>query len=290
MGNLRKPFIQLHLSIMLAGFTGLFGKLVTLNEVDIVWYRMFFTTLILLVFTGIPRVKGHKLMQLIGSGALLGFHWILFYGSIKASNVSIGVLCYSLVGFFTAILEPIFYHRRISWVEIVFSLITVAGLLCIFSFDSRYRYGILIGVVSSFVAALFGTFNKHAIVGVPNRTAVFYEMSGGLVCVSIIIPFYLMIFPSSQPVLIFPQDSNLIWMLCLALFCTVGQYFLMNQAYRSLSAFTVSLIYNLEPCYTILIAFLAFGEAREVNFSFYIGITLIITSVLLQTRRTIKAR
>ena len=32
----RKAFIQLHLSVILAGFTGLFGKLITLNEVDIV--------------------------------------------------------------------------------------------------------------------------------------------------------------------------------------------------------------------------------------------------------------
>lgn len=30
--NLRTAFLQLHLSVLLAGFTGLFGKLITLNE------------------------------------------------------------------------------------------------------------------------------------------------------------------------------------------------------------------------------------------------------------------
>ena len=89
----RKAFIQLHLSVILAGFTGLFGKLITLNEVDIVWYRMFFTTLILIVFTGLPRVGWKKFFQIAGCGALLGLHWMLFYCSIKASNVSIGVFC-----------------------------------------------------------------------------------------------------------------------------------------------------------------------------------------------------
>ena len=54
---------------------------------------------------------------------------------------------------------------------------------------------------------------------------------------------------------------------------------------RKLSAFTVNLTYNLEPCYTILIAFIAFGEARELNASFYIGITLVILSVVLQSIR-----
>ena len=283
--GIQKAFIQLHLSVMLAGFTGLFGKLITLNEVDIVWYRMLFTSIILLVFTGLPLVDRKKLLQLGGCGALLGLHWMLFYGSIKASNVSIGVICYSLVGFFTAILEPLIYHRKISAIEILFSLITVLGLLCIFSFDARYRYGISIGVLSSFVAALYGVCNKKVSVGVKTRTVLFYQMSAGLVIVSMIIPFYLMIFPAHQDVLVIPDGSNLWWMLCHALFCTVAMYILQIQALRTLSAFTVNLTYNLEPCYTIIIAFIVFHEARELNFSFYLGITLILISVLLQTWR-----
>ena len=270
---------------MLAGFTGLFGKLITLNEVDIVWYRMLFTSIILLVFTGLPQVERKKLLQLGGCGALLGLHWMLFYGSIKASNVSIGVICYSLVGFFTAIIEPIIYRKKISTIEILFSLITVLGLLCIFSFDARYRYGISIGVLSSFVAALYGVCNKKVSVGVKTRTVLFYQMSAGLVVVSMIIPLYLMLFPAHQNVLVIPEGSNLWWMLCHALFCTVAMYILQIQALRTLSAFTVNLTYNLEPCYTIAIAFIVFHEARELNFSFYIGIALILISVILQTWR-----
>ena len=283
--GIKKAFIQLHLSVMLAGFTGLFGKLITLNEVDIVWYRMLFTSIILLVFTGLPQVERKKLLQLGGCGALLGLHWMLFYGSIKASNVSIGVICYSLVGFFTAIIEPIIYRKKISTIEILFSLITVLGLLCIFSFDARYRYGISIGVLSSFVAALYGVCNKKVSVGVKTRTVLFYQMSAGLVVVSMIIPFYLMMFPAHQDVLVIPEGSNLWWMLCHALFCTVAMYILQIQALRTLSAFTVNLTYNLEPCYTIAIAFIVFHEARELNFSFYIGIALILISVILQTWR-----
>ena len=284
--NKRKAFWQLHISVMLAGFTGLFGKLITLNEVDIVWYRMLFTSLILMVFTGLPRVGWKKFLQIAGCGALLGLHWMLFYSSIKASNVSIGVVCFALVGFFTAIFEPIVFHRKVSWAELLLSLITVAGLLCIFSFDARYRYGIAIGVVSSAVCALYAIFNKKVSVGVRSRTMLMYQMSGGIVGVSLIIPLYLMVFPSQQPVVVIPEGSNLWWMLCHALFCTIGMYLLQIQALKQLSAFTVNLTYNLEPCYTILLAFLFFGEARELNLSFYIGISLVILSVLLQMRRT----
>ena len=280
MSETRKGFVQLHLSVLLAGFTGLFGRLITLNEVDIVWYRMLFTSAILFVFTGLPKVGWRKFLQLCGCGALLGFHWILFYGSIKASNVSIGVICFSLIGFFTALFEPMIFKRKLSWLELLFSLITVLGVFCIFSFDARYRYGIMIGVVSSAVCALYAICNKKVSVGVRSRTVLMYQMSGGLVAMSAIIPVYLLFFPSQQPIVVVPEGSNLWFMLC-----TVGMYLLQIQALKRLSAFTVNLTYNLEPCYTIILAFLIFGEGREINFSFYIGIGLILLSVLLQTRR-----
>lgn len=287
MDETRKGFIQLHLSVLLAGFTGLFGRLITLNEVDIVWYRMLFTSSILLVFTGLPRVGWRKFMQLSGCGALLGLHWLLFYGSIKASNVSIGVICFSLIGFFTALFEPLLMKKRFSWAELLFSLITVCGVMCIFSLDARYRYGICIGIVSSAVCALYAICNKKCSVGVRSRTVLMYQMSGGLIAITLLIPLYLQVFPSQQSVMVIPEGSNLWYMLCHALFCTVGMYLLQIQALKRLSAFTVNLTYNLEPCYTIILAFLIFGEGRQLNFSFYIGICLILLSVLLQSQRAL---
>ena len=158
-------------------------------------------------------------------------------------------------------------------------------MLCIFSLDARYRYGIAIGVVSSAVCALYAICNKKASVGVRSRTVLMYQMSGGLVVVSAIIPIYLWFLPSQQPVMVIPEGSNLWFMLCHALFCTVGVYLLQIQALKRLSAFTVNLTYNLEPCYTIILAFLIFGEGREINFSFYLGIALILLSVLLQSMK-----
>ena len=165
------------------------------------------------------------------------------------------------------------------------SLITVIGVLCIFSFDARYRYGIMIGIVSSLVCALYVIFNKKASVGVRSRDVLMSQMSGGLLAVTLIIPLYLFFFPAGQSVVVVPEGSNLWFMLCHALFCTVGMYLLQIQALKRLSAFTVNLTYNLEPCYTIILAFLVFGEGREVNFSFYLGIALIMLSVLLQSLR-----
>ena len=286
--NTKKAFFQLHLSVLLSGFTGLFGRLVTLNETTLTWYRVLFTALILLVFTGLPRVGTKKLLHIAGCGTLLAFHWLLFYASIKASNVSIGVVCFASMCFFTSIFEPLILHKRFAWVEMLLALITVFGLVCIFSFDSRYRVGICIGVASAAVCSLYAITCKKVSVGVKARTMLLYQMLGGLVGLSVIIPVYLHFFPSSQPVMVIPEGANLWWLLGLSLFCTAGLYLLQIIVLRSLSAFTVNLTYNLEPCYTILIAFVAFGEARELNASFYVGIAMVVLSVVLQTLRSLR--
>ena len=135
------------------------------------------------------------------------------------------------------------------------------------------------------MCALYVIFNKRASVGVRSRDVLMSQMSGGLIAVTAIIPVYLWFFPSNQPVVVLPEGSNVWFMLCHALFCTVGMYLLQIQALKRLSAFTVNLTYNLEPCYTIILAFLIFGEGREVNFSFYLGIALIVLSVLFQSLR-----
>jgi len=174
---MKKAFLQLHASILLAGFTGVLGRLISMNEVDIVFYRILVALLILIVFVGIPRVGWRKFFQIAGCGALLAIHWILFYSSIKMSNVSIGVVCYALVGFYTALLEPWIYHRKVKFSEVGFSLITLLGILLIFSFDPRYRGGILMGTVSSFVAALFMVLAKKVSTDVKSRDMMVYEMA-----------------------------------------------------------------------------------------------------------------
>ena len=288
MNETRRGFIDLHLGVLLAGFTGLFGRLITLNEVDIVWYRMLFSSICLLFITGLPRIGWKNILRICGCGALLGLHWILFYGSIKASNVSIGVVCFSLIGFFTALFEPMILKRRFSWVELGLSFITFAGVICIFSFDVSHRTGIAIGVASSAVCALYAICNKKVSTGINTWTMMIYQMSGGLVAVSLIAPLYLLVFPSNQPVVVFPDTRNLILMLCHSLIFTIFMCVLQIQALRRLSAFTVNLTYNLEPCYTIILAFIIFGEGKDINFSFYLGISLILLSVLLQSIRAWK--
>lgn len=161
---MKKAFLQLHVAIFLAGFTGVLGKLISINESLLVWYRMFFSALILLLLSlfskKIKRLEFAESITLIGIGAVVALHWVFFYGSIKYANVSIGLVCLSAVGFFSAFLDPLISKRRIDPVEVVLGLMVVLGIYLIFHFDRTYKVGIVFGMVSSLLAALFPILNK----------------------------------------------------------------------------------------------------------------------------------
>jgi len=294
---MRNAFIKLHLSILLAGCTGLFGKLILLNETEIVAFRMLLASLLMFIFFGVPKkVKRGEFVRAAAAGAILALHWMLFYSSIKASNVCIGVLCFSLTGVFTAILEPLFGHRKPSGAELGLSVLTVLGIACIYflvpSSDGvggpgvDVKTGVMIGAVSSLVCAIYMIVCKKWSAGMRSRDFLQCSMSGGFFIVLLLIPIYLRAFglPVSEA-LRTPSAMDWVWMLCHASFCTVGMYLLQLAALRRLSAFTVNLSYNLEPVYSIIFALVFMGEGAQLNYGFWIGLALIILSVVLQTWR-----
>ncbi len=290
---MRDAFIKLHLSILFAGCTGLFAKLIMLHETEIVWFRMVLSSLMMLCIFGIPKVTKRKFIASAASGAMLALHWMLFYCSIKASNVCIGVLCFSLTGCWTAIVEPLAGHRKPSAVELLLSLLTVVGIGCMYFLSPDgdavgegvdVKRGVVIGIFSSLACAIYMVMSKKYSSGMRSRDFLQCGMSGGLVLTTLFIPIYLAVFGLPlETALKMPTWPDFGWMLCHASFCTVLMYMLQLAALRKLSAFTVNLSYNLEPVYSIIFAMMFFGEAAQLNYSFYIGLGLIILSVVLQS-------
>ncbi|MDQ6477928.1 DMT family transporter [Dyadobacter sp. LHD-138] len=280
---MRKAFIQLHISILLAGFTGVFGKLITLNEGLLVWYRMLISGILLLIILGVSRklkaVSLEDFKRIAFSGFLLGLHWIFFYGSIKYSNISVGVVCFSLTGFFTAILAPILNKKKFAVSELLLSGLTLLGIALIFSFDSKYRTGITLGIVSSLIVAFYTIGNERLAHAFGSEVITVYQMIGGGLGVSVLMPLYLYFFPVDS---IIPSMQDLTYLTMLSLFCTVLLYLLVTHALSKISAFTVNLSFNLEPIYSIALAILIYKENRELTTPFYIGLGLIILSVVLQ--------
>jgi len=288
---MRTALIKLHVSILLAGFTGILGKLIQLSAGPLVWYRLLMTSLLFfcwLWYTGnLPKISLRQALPIAGVGVLVALHWVFFYGSIKYANVSIAVICFALTGFFTAILEPLLERRSFSLRELCFSLITVCGIALIFHFDTRYRTGIMLGIISAAFCALFTIAIRKVGKNHASTTMLFYQMIGGFLFLTLAAPLYLALFPGISLV---PSNLDLLWLFLLSSLCTIGMFLLQIQALQHISAFTVNLSYNLEPVYSIILAMIIFHELSELNLSFFAGLALICASVVLQSLYAIRQR
>ncbi len=286
---MKKALIQLHIAVFLAGFTAILGKLITLNEGLLVWYRLLITVvtlgLILFLKKELLRLAWADAWKIFGVGAIVAIHWVTFYGSIKYANVSVALVCFSATGFFTAFFEPLILRRKISAIEVLLGLMAIAGIYIIFNFNPQYKTGIIFGIISAMGSALFPIFNKRLVVRFNPQILTLYELGGGLIALTFLVPLYLYQFPATYYL---PTSSDWIWLFVLAWFCTVLSFNLQLNALKKISAFTANLTYNLEPVYGIILAFIFFKENNELNMSFYFGVALILLAVVLQMLRISK--
>jgi drug/metabolite transporter (DMT)-like permease len=221
-------------------------------------------------------------LALLGVGGIVALHWTFFYGSIKYANVSIALVCFSAVGFFTALIDPLLTKRRVQPVELFLGLMVMLGIYLIFHFDEQYQAGIVWGVISSLLAALFTILNKKLIQQHGTDTVTLFEMGGGWLVLTLLLPIYLYRFPTDH---IVPSWSDFFWLLFLSLLCTVLAFRLSLDALRKISPFTVNLSYNLEPVYGIILAFIVYQENKYLGWGFYTGFAIILGTVLLQSWR-----
>ena len=287
-----RTFLILHTAVFLAGWTGILGRMISLGGLPLVWYRMMVSIPVLAgalaLLKRLHKVTWPAFWRMAGCGAVLAMHWVAFFASIQASNVSIGVACIATSCFFTSVLDPLINRKRLSWAEVLISFMAIAGVLLIFSLDVRYRLGIALGLASAALYSLFSLLNINTadFTGEDSATMLLHELVGGMLVLSAIVPLYLHFYPGAD---IRPEGNDLLWILLLGSVFTVLPFLFQIQAMRSLSAFTVNLAYNLEPVYSIAFAALLFGEYREVGWSFWLGIALIALSVFIQTRRVTEA-
>lgn len=275
-----KNYLHLHLIVFIWGFTAILGKLISLQALDLVWFRILFAVTIIASFLLFKnekiKVPFHILIGFIFSGIVIAAHWYTFYEAIKVSNISITLVCLSTGAFFASILEPLFYKRKIIWYEVAFGLFAILGIAIIFNVETHFKTGIYLAIFSAFLSALFSVLNgKYAKEYNPNVIA-FYELTSGVLFLSIIL--YLSEKFSAQFFQITLQDF--IWLFLLSSICTAYAFSASIKVMKFLSPFTVMLTINLEPIYGILLAILLFKDSEKMNSLFYVGAAIILLTVI----------
>jgi drug/metabolite transporter (DMT)-like permease len=266
----------LHLTVFLWGFTGIFGKLIQQGTLHLVYTRTIIAALGLVAAAMLMRRslswRTPKLGIYLLTGLIITGHWITFYGAIKISTASIAAACLSTSTVFTALLEPIWFKRKVRAYEVVLGLIVIAALLLVFGLETDKRLGIVVGVLSALLSAWFNIINAVLVHKDDPVRISFYEIAS----VALVLGIGLAVVGDLPPPLWELPTSDVVYHLLLGLVCTSLPFVTGILVMRKLSAFTVMLTVNLEPVYTILIALLIWGEEEKLRTGSYLGIALIL--------------
>lgn len=268
----KKAYLLYHVCVFLWGFTAVFGKIIDLQETILVWWRMGITSLILLcipaLWKTIRNINKKTLLQLAGIGVLVTCHWISFYGSIKASNISVALTCLATTSFFVSVFEPLMFNKKFIWYELILAVLVIPAIYLIFHFSGSYTEGIILGLASTIFATLFSLLNKKMISKTAPLNITFIEIAVGFILLSVVLPFYMQ---TQEDIKFWPTTMDTVNLILFSALCTVVPFTLSLYCMRHISVFTASITLNLEPVYGIIMAIVFFNENEYLAPGFYIG-------------------
>lgn len=276
-------YLKLHFIVIILGFTAILGRLTDVSSLGVVFFRT------LIAATGIGlwmlykkkslKINKTNFWKLMGVGFLLGAHWMCFFGSARVSTVAVSLICFSTTSFFTSLIEPYFQKKAISWFEVILGVLVVIGIGFVFTFESQYLTGIILGLIGALLAAIFSVLNAQLTTNIEARIITFYEMLGAFLSCWLLIPL-VFVFAETQTFQLIPSPEDWKWLFILGIICTVFPYIEMLNLLKKMTAFTVNLSLNLEPVYGIIMAYFIFGESEKMTGGFYVGAALILLTVV----------
>ncbi len=272
--------LQIHFCVLLWGFTAILGKLITLEALPLVWWRMLLVAVALLLVPKVRRNLRAMPWRLIGAyagiGVLVSLHWLTFYAAIKLSNASVGATCIALGPVFLAFVEPWLTRRKFDPRELLIGVAVVPGVVMVVGgVPVDMRIGIAVGVLSALFVALFGSLNKRMVESGDPLTVTFIELGTGTAFLTLLAP----LLPHQGALFVLPDLHDTLLLLLLSFGCTLLPFSLALVALRHMSAFGVQMVTNLEPVYAIVLAIMLLGEQHELDSWFYLGVTVILAAV-----------
>lgn len=276
-----KNYLLLHLIVFIWGFTAILGALISVDAIPLVWYRMLLAVLFIAIYFIWKKKSFHidkkAIFKFAISGIIIAVHWITFFKAIKVSNVSVALVTMSTGAFFTSLIEPFFFKRKIKVLEIILGLLVIIGLYVIFNFQTQYLMGIIYALISAFLSALFAVLNGLFVKEYEPDSISFWQLLFGVVGVTL----YLLFTNSFTSEFFKLTMNDWLYLLILSSICTAYAFIVSVKVMKYLTPYTVMLTINLEPIYAIILALLIFGEKEQMNPEFYYGAFMVLFVVLL---------
>ncbi len=281
-----KSYIKQLSGLILASFfistSGVLGKYIAMPTAVIIWFRSILAMTFLFIFCRYKKInltiksaKDYK--TFIIGGVLMAAHWITYFYALKLSNVAIGILTLYTFPIIIALLEPLFFKIKFNPLYILLGFMVLFGLFILtpeFDLESSQLKGVLFGVFSAFCYAIRILIMKKHVANYNGTMLMFYQ--------TVIITILLL------PVLFFMDlsglESQLPYLLLLALITTAIGHSLMLHSLNYFSAATASIISSLQPIFGIGLAYLFLEEIPTMH-TFWGG-SLILATVLIESLRS----
>ena len=278
-----KHFLLLHLVVFIWGFSPILGRFITADVWQLVWFRILITVaamyMYLLVTKQAMAVTRRQLWQLACIGIIIMVHWLTFYGAIKVSNVSVTMVAFSTGTLFSSVIEPFFFKRKIRMYEVIIGLVIIAGIALIFSIETHYWMGIVLGIAAAFTSSLFGVLNGIMSHRLRPGVISFYEIGFALIGLTI----FVLLRGDFNASFFQLDERSVVGITALSLLCTVFPFITSVNLARYISPYTIVLTVNLETVYGIVWAILFYQENQELEPSFYAGVVVILGAIFLNS-------
>lgn len=292
-----RSYLHFHLIVFIWGFTAVLGSLISIDSVPLVWFRMGMASIFIFIYIKWKKIditlSRKAFLSFAIAGIIIAVHWLTFFGAIKVSNVSITLAMMSTGAFFTALLEPIFYKRKLIWYELLFGAIVIGALYFIFEVQPEYRLGIGLALLSALLSAIFTLVNGKFVHDHNPTKISFYELVVGTLFITAYLAF-------AKADSFFSIDfftltyTDWIYLLILASICTAYAFIASVKVMKHLSPYTIMLTINLEPVYGILLAFMVLGDKEQMSTEFYYGAVVILSVVIangiLKNRKLLRSK
>ncbi|MGB2152870.1 MAG: DMT family transporter [Flavobacteriaceae bacterium] len=281
LNNRAKSILHFHFIVFIFGFTSILGVLIEKEAIALVWYRMLIASVFLTLFIFFFNKKKFEfsynlLYKLVAAGFLIAAHWVSFFYAIKMVGVSPTLAMLSSGALMTAILEPVFYKRKILFYEVLFGGITMIGMFVIFKTSPDDWLGMLVALIATVLGVFFTLINGLLIKENSSVIITLGEMITGVGFISLFL-----LFGGGFDVSFFTiTTSDFLFLMLLGTVCTAYAITFSIEVMKQLNPFTIMLIINMEPIYGILLALLIFGESELMSSGFYIGLLIILFAIV----------
>ena len=276
-----RSLLLLHGVVVIFGFTGILGKLISIEAEPLVFWRVTLggltTALYLLLRKKWVAWDVFSALKAGGIGWIVAAHWVTFFASIKASSVGLALTMLATAPLFVGLIEPVVYKRKLAWRELAVAAVVFLGIALVFQAEQDQTLGILLGLASSLLAAVFSTLN-----GVMVRQHDPINLSAvELLSASLGMGLWLAVQQQFDATLFSLSSADWLWIGLLAVVATSFAFMVSIQVLKDLTPFESAMAINLEPIYAIVLAYFLFGERFSPGF--YVGATLVIGAVFLDT-------